>query len=223
MLYIHGYDGGAPTRRLTDALRIAAPHLFTAGDRNRADLTLIPRLQEDCTADGWYDLHWSHPRMEETTSLVDDGPLLGVTNALISLVWPVGPPPHIPAERRLAAEPPVTLDGIGDDWIRLFGGPDRVREILEARRHVAIRYDRSVDAYDWQSFANDLASAVDALDAPPLTPMQRAHVAAVRLWKAHREVDAARQSAAAHLRNIAGDDVAQVRGLVDLVDPAVAQ
>jgi hypothetical protein len=218
MLYIHGYDGGAPTRRLTDALRATAPHLFTDAARNRADLTLVPRLQEECNADGWYDLHWSHPRME-----IDD---LGyeaprVVQALIGHVRPVGPPPLIPVEQRLADAPPIALDGIGDDAIRLCGGPEQVAAIMEARQQIAIQqHDRGDLAYDWATLAGRLVDMVASLAAPPLTPPQRAHVAVVRLWRAHREVDAARQSMAVHLGNCEGNDYTRMRGLVDAVDPA---
>jgi hypothetical protein len=226
MIHIQGYDGGAPTRRLTDAIRRLDPALLDSYDRNRADLTIVPACQEDTTRERWYDLHWSHPGVEPVEDWSTGEQYPTVTQVLMpGQIGTIGAPPSIPVEERLAAAEPVSLDGVSDAHLAMYGGPDGVREILETRRDIAIRHDRTVDAYDWDALAATVVELVRALDPPKLTAGQRAHVAAARLLDAIRRVPAERASLAEHLRNAeqAGDHgaVQQLRTLLDVIDPAV--
>lgn len=226
MLRIASGADSAPTILLADALRSAAADLFTATDRNVADLTIRPRANvagpREMTRDAWYDLVWTRPALRVVDDI--DGPELIVEHTEIEPAGHLPAPPRIPAEDRIAAAPPVTLDHISDGTVRMYGGADEVRRILISRRDIAIRDDRSADAYDWSAYADQVAAHVRTLTAPKLTAGQRAQVAAVRLLEAHRRVHAERASLAAHLANAerAGDTaaVARIRQALDLIDPS---
>ncbi|MER7002193.1 hypothetical protein ABT297_03980 [Dactylosporangium sp. NPDC000555] len=223
-MYIQGYDGGAPTRALTAALNRLAPELFAAGDRNRADLTIVPRRDEDRSAAGWYDVYYSHPSVEVIEHPLD-GTHPATTQALIRIAAAIPPPPLIPADERIAAAAPVSLDGLSEEHIRLYGGADEVHTMLTQQRDVAIRDDHSVDAYDWDALAVHVVDLVRELKPPKLNPGQRAHVAAARLLEALERVPAERASLAAHLRNAeqAGQQLAELRGILAAIDPTQVQ
>lgn len=226
MIRIQGGTDRTPTMLLTQAIHAADPQLVTAYDLNRADLTIVARLTVPClhpaTADAWYDLHWSHPAVVARDNGFDgDYPVMEY--ALIAHVGTIPPPRQIPAEQRIAAAPPVTLDGVDEAAIRLYDGPDEALRIFRNQRDAAIRQDRRAETYDWAPLAAQIIDRARQLTPPKLTPGQRAHVAAARLLEALQRVPAARHSLTAHLANAeqAGDvdDVTQIRQLLDLIDP----
>lgn len=227
MIRIQGGNDRTPTLLLAQALRAIAPQLVDAYDRNHADLTIVARLTVPApvpmaTAGAWYDLHWSHPAVVVRPEPAGDYP--DVENALIGHVDTIPAPRQIPAEQRIAAAPPVTLDGLAPEVAHSYGGVEETLRILRDQRDAAIRDDRRAETYDWPALAAQIIDRARQLTPPPLTAGQRAHVAATRLLEAHREVHAARESMVAHLTNAqrAGDtaDADQVRRLLDIIDPS---
>lgn len=233
MIIIKGFDGGTPTVRLTAAIETIAPDLLTVHDPHRAHLSIMPRYTDpgprQATSDAWYDLRWTHPAVRNCADngwcdLCEPGDHhLYIDHVTIGDAGHLPAPPMIPVEERIAAAPPVTLDGISDGQITMCGGPDKTLRLLAARQNAAIRDDRSVDAYDWQALAGRTVSTARSLTPPKLTPGQRAQVAAVRLLDAHRQVEAARQSVRALLANAEqAGDAETVRAMLDLIDPQPA-
>lgn len=226
MLHIDGGADSAPTHLLAEALRAAAPELLTAPvhDRNRADLTIRPRSNvpgpRPMTRDAWYDLAWTHPTVH--TEDGPDGPELTIEHTEAEPAGHLPAPPRIPTETRIAAAPPVTTDHLSEDALRAFGGADAIARAWTADRDAALRDDTSAAAYDWTTYAAQVAAHVRTLTAPKLTAGQRAHAAAARLLEAHWAVTAARASARAHLHNaiLAGatEDAAAVRAVLAEVD-----
>lgn len=225
MLRIAGGADSAPTRLLAEALRAAAPELLTTHDRNHADLTIQPRTNvpgpRPMTRDAWYDLVWTHPIVSAHEG--PDGPELDIEHTEVEPAGHLPAPPRIPADDRIAAAPPVTVDHLSEAAVRAYGGADEIARTWTAQRDAAIRDDTSAAAYDWTAYAAHVAAHVRTLTAPKLNAGQRAHTAATRLLEAHWAVHAARESVRAHLDNalLAGatEDAAAVRDVLALVDP----
>ncbi|MEU7591274.1 hypothetical protein AB0A95_33880 [Micromonospora sp. NPDC049230] len=225
MLRIAPGGESTPTVLLGDALRAVTPELFNAGDRNRASLTIRPRstalgASNPATSEVWYDLLWTHPAVHAVEG--PHGPELSVEHVEIATAGTLPPPPRIPVETRIAAAPPVTVDHLSDDELRVWGGAEKLIRSWTGHRDAALRDDRSADAYDWSTYATQIAAQVRSLTAPRLTAGQRAQVAAVRLIEAHWALQGARASVHALLGNAdrAGDagDAAAVRELLPLID-----
>lgn len=225
MLHIDGGADSAPTHLLATTLRAVAPELFTAYDRNHADLIIRPRSNvpgpRPMTRDAWYDLTWTHPAVHVEDGL--DCPELTIVHTEAEPAGHLPAPPRIPAEIRIAAAPPVTTGHLSEDALRAFGGADAIARAWTADRDRAIRDDTSAAAYDWTTYAAQVAAHLRTLTAPTLNAGQRAHAAAARLLEAQWAVTAARASASAHLHNalLAGatEDAAAVRAALALVDP----
>jgi hypothetical protein len=177
VIRIEGYDDHTPTRRLIAAISEIAPGLTTDYDRRYADVTITSRrtdlagAQNSATADAWYDLYWTHPAL---AMCHDHGQeYVDVVHHRIEHLTTLPPPPRIPAEERIAAAGPVTLDGFSDRAISLYGGAEALRESLQNRREIAIRCDRSVDAYDWTTLARQAVDVATAAPPRKLTPTER--------------------------------------------------
>jgi hypothetical protein len=198
-----------------------------AQDRTRADLSIVPKSDHRRTAERWYTLHWSYPSVELETNWATGETYPTVVQTLADKAGVIPAPPVIPVEQRLATAEPVDLDSVAEGQLRMYGGRDGVRQILESRRDAAIRQDRTVGIYDWTALAATVAAMIDELEPPKLTPGQRAHGAAVRLLQTLQRVPAERESLAAHLRNTeeAGDraTVEHLRGLLSVIDPTTVE
>ncbi|MFJ2819127.1 hypothetical protein [Streptomyces sp. NPDC087294] len=75
-------------------------------------------------------------------------------------------PPVIPVESRLAEIAPVTLDGMSEAEITLWGGREKALEMLRRRRRLAVEGDRTTDIYDWTAWALSAAAVIDGLALP---------------------------------------------------------
>ncbi|HBF84956.1 MAG TPA: hypothetical protein DD420_35020 [Streptomyces sp.] len=165
MLQLRGYDDGTPVHVLRAALMRTDPGLAGIGG-SLIDLCVVPhytgpangaRLPRAAGA-AWYSLLWASPvaRTVPAYELFALGRRAAVLPA----------PKTVPVEDRLAAADPVSLSGLGDAKIRLLGGPERARTVLEERRDAAIRQDRSTDIYDWDAYASHAAEVIRALPVP---------------------------------------------------------
>ncbi|OEV11342.1 hypothetical protein [Streptomyces nanshensis] len=78
-------------------------------------------------------------------------------------------PAVIPVEERLerleAAEP-VTLEGMPEEHITLWGGPEKTLRMLRQDRKIAVKNDRSVDIYDWAAWGRAAAATIRELPVP---------------------------------------------------------
>jgi hypothetical protein len=189
-------------------------------------LRVIPRPTHDSappvTPDAWYDLVWSIPAVcnHETWFSVlpncsegpidrdDDGtPYVHVETFDVSRAGVFGAPPELPFDQRLAAVPEITEADV-DAWearqsgvSRLLGGRDKVRELLESNRVHDVTYDHTAARFDWSTHATALLEHYRSLTPPKIAPAERVRYAGARLLRARQEEAAARQSAAALVRN----------------------
>ena len=232
MIRVEGLNDHTPVRALHAAIREIAPDLVDAYDPTRADLTVWPRRtdipdsEESATPDAWYDLWWTHSTVTYLEPWDEEDEALDIRHARISRIRSVPPPPRIPLEQRLEAAPPVTLDGLSEEQIRMWGGPGAVRETLEGRQRTALEYDHSVEAYDWAALAERIVEIARGLTPPRLDAGQRAQVAAARLLEARRRLEAARQAMSAHLTNAReaghGDIADALEEMLPEIDPGAA-
>lgn len=165
MLQLRGFNDGTPTHSLHAGLyRTDRTILEIGGDQ--IDLCIVPRRTDHLRGDhrpqavpsAWYDLIWTPPAARDIPAdeLHAHGTRVGELPA----------PPVIPLEKRLAAAPPATLDGLSEAQIRMMGGPEKALDWLEGLRYCAIQSDRTVDIYDWDAYAATTITLIRALPMP---------------------------------------------------------
>jgi hypothetical protein len=176
MIRIEGSDGHTPTRRLIAAIHQVSPQLATRRDPSRADLTIYPRATEPwasgprATRRTWYDLYWTQQALTDCSDpCAEPGEQpQEIRPVRIRRVAALPPPPVIPAEQRLAEAPAATITDMSEQHIRLLGGPEAARRLVDDRRTQAVREDRSVDIYDWHALAAIAIDLIAGLTAPHL-------------------------------------------------------
>lgn len=193
MLQMYGFDGGTPTHRAHGGLTAADPSVFGVGG-DAVDLTVLPRWTEYGAAraarrHAWYDLIWTTPAdrifLDHRTYAHSSPAGLQYPDLVMEeAIWPRGrlaeillrralgqagvlPAPEvIPFEERLEAAGPVTLEGVPEAHITLWGGPEKALKLLQRRRAIAVKNDRTVDVYDWDAWGRTAAEAIRALLVP---------------------------------------------------------
>ncbi|MFB6814347.1 hypothetical protein ACFCV8_07355 [Streptomyces sp. NPDC056347] len=173
MLRMYGFDGGTPTHRAYRAITEMEPEMQCLGGE-RLDLTVLPRWTEyrsprPAREDAWYDLLWTDPADQVRAGEFDDGRGRAAEVLCEQAVARAGHlpmPPVIPVETRLAGAGPVTLDGMSEEEITLWGGREKALEMLRRRRRIAVEGDRTTDIYDWDEWARRAISVITDLTVP---------------------------------------------------------
>lgn len=75
-------------------------------------------------------------------------------------------PGVIPVQERLEAAEPVTLEGVQEEHITLWGGPGKTLEMLQRRRAAAVKSDRTVDICDWRAWGRSAVETIRSLPVP---------------------------------------------------------
>jgi hypothetical protein len=228
---IEHLENCAPTNLLHEALRWHEPFL-PDGLTVRVVPRVTPRVPEDdgpriATPQAWYDVFWSieGPCGRQKGVL----PPVGLAGCGLTfeeefpeaygetgdhLAWydiakigVIGRPNVRPVEERLAEAPPVSLENLNADQIRMLGGEDAARERFENQRELAVRDARTADIYDWAEMAGRFTAMFDdAVKTPPkLDFTMRAIASAGRVLRARAEVADAEKSLRARCDNLAAD------------------